>query len=178
MSTALEGLVEEIRQALLQFPVEVDRVAYAEASLSPTLPILSAGRLESRVCFLGRDLGKSEILKQQPLCGPAGALVRRGIYRFLFDRDPLDERDLERAVLERVLLTNIVSFKPAGNRPYPGRVREQLRQFLERLLIDYWQGDQVSRWETRRPDGSSATLLKSRNIFTSPIGTKPVSRSP
>src|SRR5207302_6822592 len=58
-------------------------------------------------------------------------------------RDPIDEPDLDRAVLEKVLLTNTVPFKPAGNMPYPVRVREQLRPFLERLLVDYWLGDRV-----------------------------------
>ncbi len=137
----IEPLIEEIRTEAQRAAFPVDEAAYWHAGLDPFQPILYAGRLQSRVCLVGRDLGKEEVGAREPLCGAAGLRVRRGIFRALHHREPKDH-ELQ-AILHHVLLTNIVPYKPPANSAYPRSVVERFRPFLERLLVQHWLGDQV-----------------------------------
>lgn len=120
------------------FPI--DEPVYQQAGLDPKMPILYAGNLESQLCFFARDLGKDEVLAQQPLYGAAGRLVRQGLYRTLFHEEPSNSADLS-VVIDRVLLTNTVPYKPPGNKAYSEAVKKRFRPFLERLLVLHWQGE-------------------------------------
>ena len=89
-------------------------------------PILFAGSLEAPLCVVGRDLGKDEVRAGQPLIGAAGRSVRAGIIRARMqshaavqDR-PTETRALAEA-LEHALLTNLVPYKPCGNKAYSRR---------------------------------------------------------
>lgn len=127
------------------FPI--DEPVYHRAGRDPKDPILIAGSLDAPVCFVGRDLGKDEVAHAQPLIGAAGRLVRLGVLKArgvpagsqprLHSGPPLQE------ALEYVLLTNIVPFKPPGNKAYSPAVRRRFRPILEQLLADYWQGHHV-----------------------------------
>ncbi len=46
-------------------------------------------------------------------------------------------------MLEAVLLTNTVPYKPPGNKAYPAAVKERFRPFLAELLGRYWTGHHV-----------------------------------
>jgi uracil-DNA glycosylase len=94
------------------------------------------------LCIFARDLGKDEVRAQQPLYGAAGKLVRKGLYRALHHQEPKDNTDLQ-AVLDRVILTNTVPYKPPGNKAYSEAVKKRFRPFLEQLLVLHWQGDRI-----------------------------------
>ena len=106
------------------FPL--DTQVYERAGRDPSVPILYAGSLDAPVAFLGRDLGREEVIRGEPLIGAAGKLVRAGI---------------ERAGLDGALLTNTVPYKPPGNKAYPARVVGRFRPFVARLLTCCWSGD-------------------------------------
>ncbi len=137
----IEQLIEEIRTEAQRTAFPVDEAIYSHAGLDPIQPILYAGRLQSRVCLMGRDLGKEEVGAREPLCGAAGLRVRRAIFRVLHHREARDQ-ELQ-TILDHVLLTNIVPYKPPANSAYPRSVVERFRPFLERLLVHHWLGDQV-----------------------------------
>lgn len=138
----IDRLIAEIQQEAERAEFPIDEPVYRAAGISPTQPILYAGNLESQLGFFARDLGKDEVAARQPLYGAAGSLVRRGLYRAMFGKDAIDNRDLE-AVLERVLFTNTVPYKPPGNKAYTEAVKKRFRPFLERLLVLHWQGDRI-----------------------------------
>jgi uracil-DNA glycosylase len=92
---------------------------------------------------VGRDLGKDEVMIGQPLVGAAGRLLRIGVYQASQGKPgPGQDRRLE-SVLERVLLTNTVPYKPPGNQAYAAAVKERFRPYLAELLAAHWRGDQV-----------------------------------
>jgi uracil-DNA glycosylase len=93
---------------------------------------------------VGRDLGKDEVAAGQPLIGAAGRLVRLGVVTAWGDpADPRPEASSEpplQEALKHVVLTNTVPYKPPGNKAYAESVRRRFRPFLERLLVEHWQG--------------------------------------
>ena len=121
----------------------IDEAPYNVAGRDPGLPILFAGSLSAKVCVLGRDLGREEVLAGEPLVGAAGRRLRRALYVCLFGSEPNEgDRSIGR-VLEHVLLANIVPFKPIGNAPFPREVREEVRPAVAQLLGCLWQGNAV-----------------------------------
>lgn len=138
----IEQLIKQIQQEAETTTFPIDEPVYHEAGLSPTQPILYAGNLESKLCFFARELGKDEVRARQPLYGAAGKMVRRGLYRNIYNKEPINNDDLE-TVLDRVLLTNTVPYKPPGNKAYSEPVKKRFRPFLERLLVLHWQGDRI-----------------------------------
>ncbi len=138
----LEQLINHIQQEAERESFPIDEAIYQAAGLIPTKPILYAGNLSSKLCFFARDLGKDEINAQQPLYGSAGSLVRKGLYRVLFNKEAQTKEDLAN-ILEYVILTNTVPYKPPGNKAYSEGVKKRFRPFLEEFLLDHWQGDQI-----------------------------------
>ena len=138
----IKQLITDIQQEAQRETFPVDEPVYQAASLEPTQPILYAGNLESKLCFFARDLGKDEVRARQPLYGAAGGFVRRGLYRAIAATEPNKDTDLQ-VVLDRVLLTNTVPYKPPGNKAYTEAVKKRFRPFLERLLVLHWQGDKI-----------------------------------
>lgn len=133
----LAAIEQEARRA--EFPI--DRPVYEAAGKDPLRPILYAGSLDAPVCVVGRDLGRDEVAAGQPLIGAGGRLVREGFHRAGHDGQPAPKsnRTLQ-AVLDRVLLTNTVPYKPPGNKAYSTAVKERFRPFLAELLIAHWKG--------------------------------------
>ncbi|MFB2918062.1 MULTISPECIES: uracil-DNA glycosylase family protein [Aerosakkonema] len=140
--TDIQQLLTEIQQEAQSSEFPIDEPVYRAAGLEPTQPILYAGNLESQLCFFARDLGKDEVIARQPLYGAAGKLVRLGLYRAIYGKEPSDNGDLQ-TVLDRVLFTNTVPYKPPGNKAYSEAVKKRFRPFLERLLVFHWQGNQI-----------------------------------
>ncbi len=143
------------------FPV--DEPVYQQAGLDPLIPILYAGNLESKLCFFARELGKDEVVAQQPLYGAAGKLVRQGLYRAITGKEP-SSADLS-TVLGYVVLTNTVPYKPPGNKAYSEAVKKRFRPFLERLLVCHWQGDRIitlgnEAFKWFSPYGAKGTLAQ------------------
>lgn len=138
----LELLLAEIQQEAQSASFPIDEPVYRAAGVNPTEPILYAGNLNSQVCIFARDLGKDEVQQQQPLVGAAGKLVRRGVYRAILHQEPTQDAHLQ-VVLDYVLLTNTVPYKPPGNKAYSEAVKKRFRPFLEQLLVLYWQGNKI-----------------------------------
>lgn len=138
----LNQLIAQIHQEAQRESFPIDEPIYQEAGLDPTMPILYAGNLESQLCIFARDLGKDEVHAQQPLYGAGGRLVRRGLYKAIYHQEPDAKTDLQK-VLEQVILTNTVPYKPPGNKAYSEAVKKRFRPFLEQLLVLYWQGNQI-----------------------------------
>ena len=135
-------LVSEIQQEAESASFPIDEPIYLAAGLKPTQPILYAGNLNSQLCFFARDLGKDEVHASQPLIGSAGKLVRSALYRAITQQVPTKATDLQ-VILDHVLLTNTVPYKPPGNKAYSQAVKKRFRPFIERLLVLHWQGNKI-----------------------------------
>ena len=138
----IDQLIDQIYTEAQRESFPIDEPIYRDAGIEPLKPLLYAGNLQSQLCFVARDLGKDEVRAQQPLYGAAGKLVRKGLYCALYHQEPRDNADLQ-AVLDRVILTNTVPYKPPGNKAYSEAVKKRFRPFLERLLVLHWQGDRI-----------------------------------
>ncbi len=140
--TEITNLIAQVHAEAQREEFPIDRPVYESAGLDPIAPILYGGNLASQLCIFARDLGKDEVSAQQPLYGAAGRLMRQGLYRAMFHQEPTSPGDLQ-MVCDRVLLTNTVPYKPPGNKAYSTTVKERFRPFLERLLVEHWQGDRI-----------------------------------
>ena len=138
----IKTLVEKIRQEAEREDFPIDLPIYEGAGKTPTQPILYAGKLESKICFFGRDLGKDEVSQGQPLIGSAGKMLRKGFYRGIYHQEPSSPEDLQ-SICDRALLTNTVPYKPPGNKAYTIKVKERFRPFIAQLLVIYWGGNQI-----------------------------------
>lgn len=140
---SLDSLIEAARREAAREAFPVDEPVYREVGRDPGVPILCAGSLDAPVCVVGRDLGRNEVAAAQPLIGAGGRLVRAGFYQAAQGTPPPATDDWLESVLERVLLTNTVPFKPPGNKAYSAGVKERFRPFLAELLVDHWKGRRV-----------------------------------
>jgi len=144
--SSLEQLYEDIQAEASREEFPIDEAVYKSAGLDPLTPIPFAGNLDSKLGFFARDLGRDEVKARQPLYGAAGRLVRRGVYQTLHgDAEAASAANSEtlKEVLEHVILTNTVPYKPPGNKAYAAAVKKRFRPFLERLLVLHWKGDQI-----------------------------------
>ena len=121
-----------------EFPI--DRPVYERSVKDPLEPVLFAGSLQAKVAVFGRDLGKDEVAAGEPLIGAGGRLVRAGVFEALEGiAPPASDRTLA-SVLDHVLLTNTVPYKPPGNKAYAKGVKERFRPMVAELLVDQWTG--------------------------------------
>jgi uracil-DNA glycosylase len=140
---SIRELIAAVRAEAARADFPVDRAAYEKTGRDPGEPSLFAGSLEAPYCVLGRDLGKDEVAAEQPLIGAGGRLVRAGFYRIEHGNDPLkSDRKIE-SVLDHVLLTNTVPYKPPGNKAYATSVKERFRPFVAELLGVHWKGERL-----------------------------------
>jgi uracil-DNA glycosylase len=148
MAERIRDLLDDVRREAERVDIPVDSEVYRRSGRDHMEPILFAGSFDAPLCVVGRDLGKDEVRVGQPLIGAAGRLVRSGIIRARAPSNVSDENlaggkpSLEEA-LNHAFLTNTVPFKPIGNKAYPDGIRERFRPFLERLLINHWQGRSI-----------------------------------
>ncbi|WZO99443.1 uracil-DNA glycosylase family protein [Isosphaeraceae bacterium EP7] len=140
---SIDQLIEATRLEAARAPFPVDTEVYEKAGKNPGEPVLYAGSLAARVAIMGRDLGKDEVAAGQPLIGAGGRLVRGGIYRAIHNAEPpAKDKGLE-SVLDHVLLTNTVPFKPPGNKAYPDKVKERFRPLVASLLVEHFTGRKI-----------------------------------
>ncbi|MBW4681715.1 MAG: uracil-DNA glycosylase [Microcoleus vaginatus WJT46-NPBG5] len=138
----IQELIAQIQQEAQRETFPIDEPVYQAAGVEPTQPILYAGNLNSNLCFFARDLGKDEVHAKQPLCGAAGTHVRKGLYRAIYHQEPDKTTDLS-SVLDKVVFTNTVPYKPPGNKAYSEAVKKRFRPFLEQFLLFHWQGNRI-----------------------------------
>lgn len=135
LTNILAGIEAEAKRA----PFDVDTAVYKRARRPTTSPILAAGNVEAALCLFARDLGQEEVLRGQPLIGSAGRRVRKALFERLFPGKQPDP-PFYSAVLQHVLLTNTVPFKPTGNKEYDRETKSRFRPFIEDLLVNVWTG--------------------------------------
>jgi uracil-DNA glycosylase len=145
MSNSVSELIEAVRHEAERAEFPIDAAVYEQSERDPKTPILFAGSLDAPLCVVGRDLGKDEVRAGQPLIGAAGRLVRSGIAGVWDQGDSRDDiqaakKSASETALRHVLLTNLVPYKPPGNKAYPAAIRQRFRPFLERLLVAHWIG--------------------------------------
>jgi uracil-DNA glycosylase len=138
----INTLITQVQQEAEREEFPIDIPVYKSANLEPTKPILYGGNLHSPLCFFGRDLGKDEVIAQQPLIGASGTMVRKGFYYSIYQQKAPTRKDLDETTIERVLLSNTVPYKPPGNKAYLAKVKKRFRPFLEQLFVFHWQGNQ------------------------------------
>ena len=139
----IEELNEAVRREAIQGNFPVDLEVYERLGKDASIPILFGGSLHAKVCFLGRDLGKDEVGAGQPLVGAGGRVIRVGVYEARRGAPPPREDKRVESILEDVLLTNTVPYKPPGNKAYSDAIKERFRPFIEELLVDHWQGKRM-----------------------------------
>lgn len=168
-SPSTDALYASVEAEARRAPFDRCLETYAGAGRDPDVPLIHAGTLTARWCAVGRELGREEVLHGQPLVGMAGRRFRRAVHETLVGPAPKSERRFE-AVLEHVLLTNLVPFRPVGNRAYGRAVKERFRPFVETLLVDHWTGRRVlalgqhaTEWfAPYAPEGAIAALWADR----------------
>lgn len=170
----LDAAIEaEARRA----PFPIDEEVYRASGKDPFVPVFHGGTPAARVCSIGRDLGKDEVAAGEPQIGAAGRQVRRGVIEAVTGK-PIGrkEKDLREA-LGFVLLTNLVPYKPPGNKAYPRAVRERFRPFLLELLVNHWRGDRVLTLGTEAfdwfapylPEGAQEVFWKREDRYEAEI---------
>lgn len=178
----LGGLVREITAEARRAPFDVCLATYAEAGRDPHVPILCAGDPAAPFCALGRELGRDEVLAGEPLVGMAGRRFRRAFHDAVRPPGSAPAPKSERrfpAVLERALLTNLVPYRPVGNRAYDRATVDRFRPYVERLLADHWRGttllalgETALRWLApyAAPGAADALWADPRRRFEAPLG--------
>lgn len=151
-SQRLRRLRAEVEREARRAPFDVCLDTYRGACRDPAVPILCAGALDADVCCLGRELGRDEVVAGEPLVGIGGRRLRRALHDALIGPAPAGERRFD-AVLERVLLANLVPYRPVENQAYDRATVERFRPYVERLLGTLWRGrlvlalgESATRW--------------------------------
>ena len=139
---ALAALVADITEEARRAPFDRCVETYAAAARDVDLPILCKGSLDAPYCALGRELGRDEVLLGEPLIGMGGRRFRRAFHDAILTAAAKDERRFE-AIFERVLLTNLVPYRPVDNKAYDRATLARFRPFTERLLGDLWTGHTI-----------------------------------
>ena len=142
MEEGVAKLLREVRAEAERAQFPIDEEVYQSTGKDPLEPILYSGSLHARFCVVGRDLGRDEVRLGQPQVGAAGRKVRLGLLEAVGIQANAKDRHLE-AALELATLTNLVPYKPPGNKAYSSSIRERFRPFLARLLVNHWQGERV-----------------------------------
>ena len=139
----IDDLIADVRHKAERSEFPIDLAVYEKAGRDPRDPILFAGSLDAPVCVFGRDLGKDEVARAQPLVGAGGKLVRQGLIRAFGGTTAKGADPFLESALHFALLTNTVPYKPPGNKAYPGKVKERFRPFVSELLAVFWKGARV-----------------------------------
>jgi len=141
-SDRLTSLAAAVEAEARRLPFDVCLETYAAADRDPAVPILCAGALDAPVCFFGRELGREEVHEGQPLFGAGGRRLRRVVHEERVGPADKTERRFD-DVLRHVLLTNMVPYRPVGNRAYNRQTVDRFRPFVEQLLGGLWTGTRI-----------------------------------
>ena len=142
-AAALRDLSRAVEAEARRAPVDVCLDTYREARRDHAVPILCAGSIDAPFCALGRELGREEVLLGEPLVGTGGRRFRRAFHDAALapSRGPAPKSERRFAdVLDRVLLTNLVPYRPVDNRAYDRATVTRFRPFVETLLGELWTG--------------------------------------
>lgn len=79
--------------------------------------VIYDGVFPSQLFIVGRDLGKDEVVKHTPFIGKSGKLVRQTL-------------KVSGINVNSIYITNIVPYKPAGNKVFPETVRKEFGRLV------------------------------------------------
>jgi uracil-DNA glycosylase len=138
--------VAAIEAEARRVPFDVCVETYKAAGRDPAVPLLCAGSLDAPFAALGRELGREEVHLGEPLVGMGGRRFRRAFHDAIVAPSagpaPKDERRFA-AILDHVLLTNTVPYRPVDNVAYDRATVDRFRPFVETLLGELWTGTTV-----------------------------------
>lgn len=121
-------------------PLAIDLPVYAEAGRDPFTPIvLGSGALGARIGVMGRDPGRTEVLRGEPFIGAGGRKVRDALHRAAHGGDAPDEAAAI-AVGRAVFWCNTVPFKPVGNKAWSVPTQRRFAPAMARLVLEAWAG--------------------------------------
>ncbi|MFW5799324.1 MAG: uracil-DNA glycosylase family protein, partial [Spirochaetota bacterium] len=140
MSNELKVLLNKIETQAEKLDMPIDTDIYNSCGKNPNKPILYAGSLEADTGFLARDLGKSEVIKGEPLIGSGGNLLRKTIYSYHTGKEAPKNEVYFKDIMKDVLFTNLVPYKPIGNKVFSKKIRRQFAPYIAELLINHWKG--------------------------------------
>jgi uracil-DNA glycosylase len=141
----LDAIMEELGAVARSAapPLGIDLPVYAEAGRDPHAPIvLGSGSLAARVGVIGRDPGRTEVLRGEPFIGAGGRKLRDGLHRAALGGDAPDEAAAIR-VGRAVFWANTVPFKPIGNKAWSVPVQRRFAPAMARLVLDLWTGSDL-----------------------------------
>lgn len=139
MKDLLDRIQDSARQAYAE-GMPIDAPVYEEAALDPTTPVLlGTGTLSARIGVFGRDPGRNEVLEREPFIGKGGQLIRAGLHRAQFGREPESAEDFLRAG-QSVFWGNTVPYKPTGNKAWSVKIKRRFLPHIQELLVERWEG--------------------------------------
>lgn len=121
----------------------IDTQVYADYAKDPLEPIIGLGRRNARLCFFGRDPGRSEVEHGEPFVGSGGQLVRKVLYRHLHGDAPMPDVAASLKVGRGVFWINTVPYKPIGNKAWSMQTKRLFHPLMRRLLIEQWRGHAI-----------------------------------
>ncbi|MDL5367581.1 uracil-DNA glycosylase family protein [Xanthomonas sp. NCPPB 2654] len=121
----------------------IDTKVYADYAKDPLEPIVGLGRRNARLCFFGRDPGRSEVEHGEPFVGSGGQLVRKALYRHLHDGQPMPDFAASLKIGRDFFWINTVPYKPLGNKAWSMQVKRRFHPLMRRLLIEQWRGRDI-----------------------------------
>lgn len=120
----------------------VDVAVYRQFEKDPLQPIIGEGDPRARLAFFGRDPGRDEVRHDTPFIGAGGQKVRTAVYETLHAR-PMPGFEASLEVGRYLFWANTVPYKPAGNKAWPGRVKQRFFPLMADLLLREWRGVDV-----------------------------------
>ncbi|MCC4595740.1 uracil-DNA glycosylase [Xanthomonas campestris pv. phormiicola] len=121
----------------------IDTKVYEDYAKDPLEPIIGLGPKTARLCFFGRDPGRSEVEHGEPFVGSGGQLLRKALYRHLHGGQPMPDFAASLAVGRDVFWINTVPYKPIGNKTWSMQAKRRFHPLMRRLLIAQWHGHEI-----------------------------------
>jgi uracil-DNA glycosylase len=140
MSEGLNNLLNRIRKIAEQTDMPIDKSVYDKCSKDYLEPILYAGTLDADYGILARDLGKDEVINGEPLIGAGGQKLRRILTEFYTGKEPFKEEKHHKEAMKHIMFTNIVPYKPVGNKVFSKKIRRKFTPLIAEFLIIHWKG--------------------------------------
>lgn len=84
------------------------------------VPILFSGNRSADIMIIARDLGEDEVYKKKPLIGRSGQIFRKLIEHLNWKGN--------------FYITNLVPYKPTGNKPFPVYIRNKFLPVLQKQI--------------------------------------------
>lgn len=130
--------LRELARTLDRIDVDV----YAQHGRDPLDPIIGGGPANAPFAIIGRDPGRTEVEHGFPFVGAGGQLVRQGLGRAFWGREPKDF-DESLQVGQQVFWTNTVPYKPIGNKAWKVSEVKRFQPVMLRYLLSDFQGSDL-----------------------------------